>query len=81
MGFDSSPLWRISDANATQSLCPSYPKRHVVPATMTDEDICQASNFRSMQRFPSVVWKCVSGLLCRVNFMDQLPANALQGHN
>ena len=61
MQFDTSrkKVWRILQTNEDYSLCPSYPKHHIVPANITDDQIKSVAGFRSGGRFPSVVWRYV----------------------
>ncbi len=38
-------------------VCSSYPKFHIMPRDITDQDIPDMATFRSHNRFPSVVWR------------------------
>ncbi|XP_048139260.1 phosphatidylinositol-3-phosphatase myotubularin-1 isoform X3 [Rhodamnia argentea] len=49
-------LWRISSVNANYSLCQTYPFALIVPKSISDEEILQASNFRARGRFPVITW-------------------------
>ena len=40
-------------------VCSSYPKFHIVPAWTSDKDLAESARFRSMGRFPSIVWRLV----------------------
>ena len=57
MGFDKDNVWRVTEINTKFNVCKSYPKLHIVPAHMTDKEIELVAQFRSMRRFPSVVWR------------------------
>ncbi|XP_041347443.1 myotubularin-related protein 3-like isoform X2 [Gigantopelta aegis] len=59
MQFDTSnkKVWRISQINEGYGLTPSYPREHIVPATVSDEDLKSVASFRALRRFPSVVWR------------------------
>ena len=46
-------LWRLCDANASHSICGSYPASNlVVPAALSDDDVREAAQFRTRQRLP-----------------------------
>lgn len=53
----SGKAWRITYVNEDFSLCPTYPRNHIVPASITDDEIKSSAGFRSLKRFPSVVWR------------------------
>ncbi|XP_049792985.1 myotubularin-related protein 3 isoform X1 [Schistocerca nitens] len=55
--FDVHGAWRISQANADHSLCPSYPRQLLVPACISDDTLEGAARFRSARRVPAVVWR------------------------
>ncbi|KAL8604616.1 hypothetical protein ACOMHN_013396 [Nucella lapillus] len=59
MQFDTSDkkVWRILQVNEDYSLCPTYPRHHILPASFKDEQIKNVASFRSGRRFPSVVWR------------------------
>lgn len=59
MKFDlkSKSAWRITYINEDFTVCPSYPKCHIVPACITDKQLKDVAGFRSQRRFPSVVWR------------------------
>ena len=63
MMFDTSrkKIWRILQSNEDYSLCQSYPRHHIVPASINDEQIKSVAGFRSGNRIPSVVWRYVDG--------------------
>ncbi|XP_061998590.1 phosphatidylinositol-3-phosphatase myotubularin-1-like isoform X1 [Rosa rugosa] len=52
----SNDLWRISSVNSSYSLCQSYPFALIVPKSITDEEVLQASSFRARCRLPVVTW-------------------------
>lgn len=54
--LDVSP-WRISPINWDYSLCETYPRLLVVPASVSDEDIKQVKQFRSKGRIPVPTWR------------------------
>ncbi|VDN96945.1 unnamed protein product [Rodentolepis nana] len=47
--------WKITDEN--NSICKSYPRYHIMPRGVSDQDISSMASFRSHHRFPSVVWR------------------------
>ncbi|OAF71098.1 hypothetical protein A3Q56_01133 [Intoshia linei] len=59
MKFIPSRSWRVSDFNMNQKMVPTYPDKVIVPTSVTDAIIKQASVFRTKARFPSVVWRDV----------------------
>ncbi|ESO84616.1 hypothetical protein LOTGIDRAFT_81473, partial [Lottia gigantea] len=61
MKFDTSvsKVWRMSHINENFGVSPSYPKIHIVPTSISDEKLISVASFRSMRRFPSVVWRYV----------------------
>ncbi|KAL9402791.1 hypothetical protein Peur_006640 [Populus x canadensis] len=52
----SNELWRICNVNSNYIMCPSYPFALIVPKSISDEEVIQASNFRSKGRLPVVSW-------------------------
>ncbi|XP_048447622.1 phosphatidylinositol-3-phosphatase myotubularin-1-like isoform X2 [Pyrus x bretschneideri] len=52
----SNDLWRISSINSSYIMCQSYPFALIVPKSITDEEVLQASNFRARGRLPVVTW-------------------------
>lgn len=52
----SNDLWRISGINSNYTLCPTYPFALIVPRSISDEEILQASSFRAKCRLPVVSW-------------------------
>jgi len=59
----SSTKWRISTANETFEMCPTYPKFIAVPASVTDEELKEAAMFRTRGRIPALSW-LVDGNIC-----------------
>ncbi|CAG5131669.1 unnamed protein product [Candidula unifasciata] len=59
LGFDTNKekIWRMSHANENFEFCPTYPKLHILPATVDDDKLKVSLDFRAMKRFPSVVWR------------------------
>ncbi|KAL3687052.1 hypothetical protein R1sor_013361 [Riccia sorocarpa] len=49
--------WRISEVNANYTLCTTYPSRLIVPSSVSDEEITQASVFRGRGRIPALCWR------------------------
>lgn len=47
---------RTTDLNEKYSLCSSYPRVLVVPASVTDKEVEAISQFRSEQRLPVLCW-------------------------
>ncbi|KAL6125559.1 hypothetical protein ACLB2K_073615 [Fragaria x ananassa] len=52
----SNNFWRISSVNSSYSLCQTYPFALIVPKSITDEEVIQASSFRARCRLPVVTW-------------------------
>ncbi|OWM87627.1 hypothetical protein CDL15_Pgr022740 [Punica granatum] len=52
----SNELWRISNVNSKYTMCQSYPFALIVPKSISDEEILQASSFRARCRLPVVSW-------------------------
>lgn len=57
LGFDLGGAWRISMANVDYQLCPTYPKKLVVPASINDNVLDFVARFRAARRIPAVVWR------------------------
>jgi hypothetical protein len=49
-------LWRITHANASYTLSPTYPRASIVPSSVSDGLICGGAKFRSKHRFPAISW-------------------------
>ncbi|KAG4169336.1 hypothetical protein ERO13_A12G088900v2 [Gossypium hirsutum] len=52
----SNDLWRISNTNSNYTVCSSYPFALIVPKSISDEEVIQASTFRARCRIPVVSW-------------------------
>ncbi|KAJ7530934.1 hypothetical protein O6H91_14G025600 [Diphasiastrum complanatum] len=48
--------YRLSDANADYTMCPTYPSLFVVPASVSDDEVQQAAIFRARGRVPVLCW-------------------------
>lgn len=57
LGFDTDNKWRISDRNKNFTLCRTYPRFLIMPATFDDESLEAVSNFRYSGRLPAAVWR------------------------
>ncbi|KAM0883314.1 hypothetical protein ACQ4PT_031730 [Festuca glaucescens] len=49
-------LWRLTTVNSSYSLCSTYPSQLIVPKSISDEDLWQASTFRAGRRLPIISW-------------------------
>ncbi|KAL8162090.1 hypothetical protein V2J09_013579 [Rumex salicifolius] len=52
----SNGLWRISSVNAEYTVCPTYPFAFILPKSISDSEVLQASTFRARCRLPVVSW-------------------------
>ncbi|CAH2074156.1 unnamed protein product [Thlaspi arvense] len=52
----SNDLWRITDLNSNYNLCQTYPFALMVPKSISDEELVQASTFRARCRLPVISW-------------------------
>ncbi|CAA7033920.1 unnamed protein product [Microthlaspi erraticum] len=52
----SNDLWRITDLNSNYNLCQTYPFALMVPKSISDEELIQASTFRAKCRLPVISW-------------------------
>ncbi|GLT66746.1 hypothetical protein SLA2020_390970 [Shorea laevis] len=52
----SNDLWRITDINSNYTMCQTYPFALVIPKSISDEEVFQASTFRARCRIPVVSW-------------------------
>lgn len=60
--FDLGKAWRYTEINKSFELCSSYPSEHIVPKSVSDENLAKVAGFRALRRFPSVVWRnCRNG--------------------
>ncbi|WKY02901.1 hypothetical protein Q1695_016305 [Nippostrongylus brasiliensis] len=50
--------FRVSDDNKGFTLSPTYPEYMVIPKDISREDLVFGKDFRFLQRWPAVVWKC-----------------------
>jgi len=50
------PAWRESTANTFYSVCPTYPCYLIVPKSIRDDVLIEASKFRSKRRVPVLTW-------------------------
>ncbi|ETN76148.1 hypothetical protein NECAME_03521 [Necator americanus] len=50
--------FRISDDNKGFTLSPTYPEYLVIPKEISHKDLVDGKDFRFLQRWPAVVWKC-----------------------
>ncbi|XP_066915295.1 myotubularin-related protein 4-like isoform X2 [Clytia hemisphaerica] len=57
LGFNTKSIWRTTEINDKFGICETYPKYHIVPKWITDKDLETIARFRSLKRFPSVVWR------------------------
>ncbi|KAG8087652.1 hypothetical protein GUJ93_ZPchr0010g10722, partial [Zizania palustris] len=48
--------WRVTKVNSNYSLCSTYPSALIVPSSISDEDLLQASPFRAGKRLPAISW-------------------------
>eukprot|EP01091_Cochliopodium_minus_P017371 TRINITY_DN678_c0_g1_i1.p1 TRINITY_DN678_c0_g1~~TRINITY_DN678_c0_g1_i1.p1 ORF type:complete len:652 (-),score=155.56 TRINITY_DN678_c0_g1_i1:85-2040(-) len=48
--------WKITNLNHDYSLCPTYPKKLIVPFKIMDEELISVSKFRSSKRIPTLVY-------------------------
>jgi len=59
-GFTESKIstnWRVCTANDKYALCPSYPRRLIIPESFSDEEINELAKFHKKKRFPVVSWR------------------------
>ncbi|XP_028094057.1 phosphatidylinositol-3-phosphatase myotubularin-1 isoform X2 [Camellia sinensis] len=52
----SNEWWRISGVNSNYTMCPTYPFALIVPKSIRDEEVLQASTFRARCRLPIISW-------------------------
>uniref|UniRef100_A0A8R1I2E3 phosphatidylinositol-3,5-bisphosphate 3-phosphatase n=1 Tax=Caenorhabditis japonica TaxID=281687 RepID=A0A8R1I2E3_CAEJA len=53
-----SDCFKISNVNEDFKVCPTYPEKIIVPKEISDDDIRKGAPYRSISRFPAVVWRC-----------------------
>ena len=39
-------------------ICESYPQEVIVPKAISDEELCDGAEARTLSRFPTAVWYC-----------------------
>ncbi|CAF2360736.1 unnamed protein product [Brassica rapa] len=52
----SNDYWRITNLNSNYDLCQTYPFALMVPKSISDEELIQASTFRAKCRLPVISW-------------------------
>ncbi|XP_010912206.1 phosphatidylinositol-3-phosphatase myotubularin-1 [Elaeis guineensis] len=52
----SNDWWRITTLNSSYTLCATYPFALIVPKSISDEEVLQASTFRARCRLPVISW-------------------------
>ncbi|XP_047310474.1 phosphatidylinositol-3-phosphatase myotubularin-1-like [Impatiens glandulifera] len=52
----SNDWWRISSVNCNYMMCPTYPFALLLPKSISDEEVLQASTFRARCRLPVISW-------------------------
>ncbi|XP_054786260.1 phosphatidylinositol-3-phosphatase myotubularin-1-like isoform X2 [Prosopis cineraria] len=52
----SNALWRISSVNSNYTMCQTYPFALIIPKSISDDEVVQASTFRARCRLPVVSW-------------------------
>lgn len=55
-GVYPSSQWRLTDINKAYKMSPSYPRKILVPASISDEDLVHSSNYRTRGRIPATCW-------------------------
>ncbi|ETL85082.1 hypothetical protein F441_15829 [Phytophthora nicotianae CJ01A1] len=55
-GVFENGKWRVTRCNESFCAIDTYPERLAVPATVTDEVLLDAMNFRSLGRIPCLTW-------------------------
>ena len=53
--------WRLTRANKNYSLCESYPRSFVVPASASDQLVSASAEFRAKRRLPILTWVSAEG--------------------
>jgi myotubularin-related protein 1/2 len=48
--------FKVSSLNSDYKLCPTYPKKFILPVTVSDDVVKKSTSFRSHRRLPAVVW-------------------------
>ncbi|XP_028770165.1 phosphatidylinositol-3-phosphatase myotubularin-1 [Neltuma alba] len=52
----SNAYWRISSVNSNYTMCQTYPFALIIPKSVSDDEVLQASTFRARCRLPVVSW-------------------------
>ncbi|MCQ2818407.1 MAG: hypothetical protein MJ252_14160 [archaeon] len=86
----TSSLFRITNANTNYTICETYPKVLVCPASITDDDYRKASEFRTKCRVPTLsyfyyqskgsIWRSSQvkgGIMSNRNIYDERLINAI----
>jgi len=60
LGLDPNE-WRITEANQSYQLVPSYPAQFIVPTALTDHELKEIALFRSSGRMPVLSWRHANG--------------------
>ncbi|ETP16741.1 hypothetical protein F441_08722 [Phytophthora nicotianae CJ01A1] len=81
---DGSSPYRVTELNASFSMCPTYPRELVVPAAASDSEVGAVASFRSKGRLPvcsyvhaqngAALWRCAQpkrGILHTQNPADE----------
>ena len=50
-------FWRVTKINQQYDLCDTYPALLIVPRTVSDKVVKQASKYRSRNRIPTLCWR------------------------
>ncbi|CAI2347968.1 unnamed protein product [Caenorhabditis sp. 36 PRJEB53466] len=51
-------LYKITNVNEKFDVCATYPEKVIVPKGITDDEIVKGAVYRSIGRFPAVIWRC-----------------------
>ncbi|XP_039133486.1 LOW QUALITY PROTEIN: phosphatidylinositol-3-phosphatase myotubularin-1-like [Dioscorea cayenensis subsp. rotundata] len=52
----SNEWWRVTAVNNSYTLCTTYPSSLILPKSISDEEVLQASTFRGRSRVPVISW-------------------------
>ncbi|CAI5444482.1 unnamed protein product [Caenorhabditis angaria] len=50
--------FKITAINEDFKVCPSYPRKVIIPKGMDEDELKKAAQHRSSNRFPAVIWRC-----------------------
>ncbi|CAL2037101.1 unnamed protein product [Caenorhabditis brenneri] len=53
-----SEHFQITSVNEDFEVCPTYPEKIIIPKGITDDEVKTGAKYRSISRFPAVVWRC-----------------------